>query len=105
MGLARTTGFEPVNPGLESRGSIRISYWLIRNRVRIGSGWRDSNPRHLAPKASALPDCATPRRAFPHDGNYTPQPRVTEESPTRPACSEEPPRDAAADRAAPFWTG
>src|SRR5574337_1858152 len=25
------------------------------------SGWRDSNPRHLAPKASALPDCATPR--------------------------------------------
>ncbi len=26
------------------------------------SGWRDSNPRHPAPKAGALPDCATPRR-------------------------------------------
>ena len=25
------------------------------------SGWRDSNPRHPAPKAGALPDCATPR--------------------------------------------
>ena len=25
------------------------------------SGWRDLNSRHLAPKASALPDCATPR--------------------------------------------
>ena len=25
------------------------------------SGWRDSNSRHLAPKASALPDCDTPR--------------------------------------------
>ena len=25
------------------------------------SGWRDSNPRPLAPKASALPSCATPR--------------------------------------------
>jgi hypothetical protein len=26
------------------------------------SGWRDLNPRPLAPKASALPNCATPRR-------------------------------------------
>lgn len=26
------------------------------------SGWRDLNPRPLAPKASALPSCATPRR-------------------------------------------
>ena len=25
------------------------------------SGWRDSNPRHPAPKAGALPDCATSR--------------------------------------------
>jgi integrase-like protein len=28
---------------------------------RAWSGWRDSNPRPLAPKASALPSCATPR--------------------------------------------
>ena len=27
----------------------------------IWSGWRDSNPRHPAPKAGALPGCATPR--------------------------------------------
>src|SRR5205814_10252629 len=26
------------------------------------SGWRDLNTRHLAPKASALPGCATPRK-------------------------------------------
>ena len=28
----------------------------------IASGRQDSNLRHLAPKASALPNCATPRR-------------------------------------------
>src|SRR5690554_5585106 len=27
----------------------------------ISSGWRDLNPRPLAPHASALPGCATPR--------------------------------------------
>ncbi len=27
----------------------------------IGSEWRDLNPRPLAPQASALPGCATPR--------------------------------------------
>ena len=26
------------------------------------SGWRDLNSRHPAPKAGALPDCATPRK-------------------------------------------
>ncbi|EPH41698.1 hypothetical protein STRAU_5235 [Streptomyces aurantiacus JA 4570] len=26
------------------------------------SGWRDLNPRPSAPKADALPSCATPRR-------------------------------------------
>src|SRR6185503_1775666 len=31
-------------------------------RVRPWSGWRDLNSRHLAPKASALPGCATPRK-------------------------------------------
>jgi hypothetical protein len=29
------------------------------------SGWRDSNPRPFAPKANALPSCATPRRVKP----------------------------------------
>ena len=31
--------------------------WLL-----LASGRQDSNLRHLAPKASALPNCATPRR-------------------------------------------
>ena len=30
--------------------------------LALWSGWRDSNSRHPAPKAGALPDCATPRK-------------------------------------------
>lgn len=36
------------------------------------SGWRDLNPRPLAPKASALPSCATPRG----DEQSMPSPRL-----------------------------
>src|SRR5690554_3576724 len=35
---------------------------FISTNKSLWSGWRDSNPRHPAPKAGALPDCATPRR-------------------------------------------
>src|SRR5699024_7635297 len=36
----------------------------IRRQGRSNwSGWRDSNPRLPAPKAGALPGCATPREA------------------------------------------
>ena len=38
---------------------------MIRNvleTLTLWSGWRDSNSRHPAPKAGALPDCATPRK-------------------------------------------
>jgi hypothetical protein len=41
---------------------------LYPNELRaqfIWSGWRDSNSRHPAPKAGALPDCATPRNLCP----------------------------------------
>jgi hypothetical protein len=52
-----------------------------------GSGWRDSNPRHLAPKASALPDCATPRRISRCDGrNYTVAARETHWGGLEAAC-------------------
>lgn len=42
------------------RSPLRVS----RDEVDLQnetSGWRDLNPRPLAPKASALPSCATPR--------------------------------------------
>ena len=39
-----------------------FSYLLCGFGEEIWSGWRDSNPRHPAPKAGALPDCATPRK-------------------------------------------
>src|SRR6267143_227080 len=66
--LVRPAGVEPTTPSLEGWCSIQFE---LRARVRhsrlgggcrkIWSGWRDLNSRHLAPKASALPDCATPR--------------------------------------------
>lgn len=50
-------------------GRIRTCYPRLRRpmlypdelRALNWSGWRDSNSRHPAPKAGALPDCATPR--------------------------------------------
>ena len=62
--LARLAGLEPATYGLEGRCSIRLSYRRFRkDRIRSDgwSGRRDSNPRHPAPKAGALPGCATPR--------------------------------------------
>ena len=52
----RPTGIEPVTYCLEGSCSIRLSYgrpWL--------SGRQDLNLRPSAPKADALPGCATPR--------------------------------------------
>ncbi|SJM89104.1 hypothetical protein CRENPOLYSF1_100015 [Crenothrix polyspora] len=54
--MARLAGLEPATPSLEGWCSIRLSY-----KRKMWSGWRDSNPRHPAPKAGALPNCATPR--------------------------------------------
>ena len=39
-----------------------ITDYYRRIVVKLWSGWRDSNSRHPAPKAGALPDCATPRK-------------------------------------------
>ena len=52
--LPSSVGFLP--------GQLRlldVSAWLLS--ISVVSGRRDSNPRPLAPKASALPGCATPR--------------------------------------------
>ncbi len=58
--MVRPAGLEPATLGLEGRCSIQMSY----GRIVCSKNWsgrRDSNSRHPAPKAGALPDCATPR--------------------------------------------
>ena len=68
---ARPARLERATRGLEGRCSIQLSYGRSNPEVRTkpphcegrtGSGRLDSNQRHRAPKARALPGCATPRR-------------------------------------------
>ncbi len=58
--MARPAGLEPATIRLEGGCSIQLSYGRKVNPENW-SGQRDSNPRHPAPKAGALPDCAMPR--------------------------------------------
>ena len=68
--LACPTRLELVTPSLEGWCSIRLSYGQSASKQqktrakksKFWSGREDLNLRHLAPKASALPDCATPRK-------------------------------------------
>ena len=64
--MARPAGFEPATVRLEGGCSIQLSYGRLikypsKRQARKWSEWRDSNPRHSAPKADALPGCATLR--------------------------------------------
>ena len=53
------TCFSQNTPGNEKR----LNYELFRNSAFYNwSRWQDSNLRHLAPKASTLPNWATPRK-------------------------------------------
>src|SRR2546427_10501749 len=60
--LACPAGLEPTTPSLEGWCSIRLSYVQPPGTPNPWSVWRGLNTRHLAPKASALPGCATPRK-------------------------------------------
>jgi hypothetical protein len=67
--LARQKGFEPLTHGLEGRCSFHLSYWRE-------SGRADLNGRPPAPKAGALPGCATPRAISNNIRRCPPQPRI-----------------------------
>src|SRR5437763_11096347 len=55
--LVSPAGLEPATHSLEGCCSVQLSYG-----EEMWSGREDSNLRPPAPKAGALPDCATPRR-------------------------------------------
>src|SRR5579864_9106205 len=67
--LARQKGFEPLTHGLEGRCSFHLSYWRE-------SGRADLNGRPPAPKAGALPGCATPRAISNNTRPWRPQPHI-----------------------------
>ena len=68
INLARLSGLEPLTYGLEVRCSFPLSYRRVALRFGVGwSGREDLNLRPPAPKAGALPGCATPRRLVRSD--------------------------------------
>jgi hypothetical protein len=52
--------FGGLRPNVLMHTDVLLTFPQVKTYIL--SGWRDLNPRPLAPKASALPSCATPRR-------------------------------------------
>jgi hypothetical protein len=50
---------------VKSRCAAEVANKALNINILCWSGRRDSNPRPSAPKADALPGCATPRRSVP----------------------------------------
>ena len=74
--MVRLRGLEPLTYGLEVRCSIQLSYRRRYPGMRCQwSGREDLNLRPPAPKAGALPGCATPRQGvhslMPKNSRYT----------------------------------
>ena len=65
LSMERATGVEPASSAWKAEV-------LPMNYARIWSGRQDSNLRHPAPKAGALPNCATSRRPEPVVYGQTP---------------------------------
>jgi hypothetical protein len=74
-GVQRITVSEVPGRTPQTSGAAMGSRLVMQESRGIWSGWRDSNSRHLAPKASALPGCATPRTAqFYRNRRFTVKP-------------------------------
>lgn len=63
--MVHQRGLEPRTQGVEVPCSIQLSYWH-----KIWSEREDLNLRHPAPKAGALPGCATLRKKSQHTRVY-----------------------------------
>src|SRR6185369_6522707 len=62
--LSRSVRSQSTNPAGSADPRVLKGTCGGRINCLFWSGWRDLNSRHLAPKASALPGCATPRKGW-----------------------------------------
>lgn len=101
--FAPQAGLEPATPDLEGRCSIQLSYWswpvlTAETSRHFKSGREDLNLRPPAPKAGALPGCATPREVSPPSPNADRRASLLFLTPVRPVRA---PTDGAASAGRP----